>query len=200
MKKSDIKVLFNKLKKTKYSKKNRFKFRNLVHKLEVAVAGRKNKKRGVWEYKITPTEYFFKKRGVPISKKYLKSVNTLSSFKVNNSFKLKKGIKIIPLHIRNKVINKAHINLLVIKGKNVYRVDPSYSKYSTIKEKNVKKGLNEFFKKYSLKYRGIYKNSKYIKHGHLCRFVTPLEYFHKNISYSQIKRNIINYFNELINN
>jgi len=198
MKKSDIKVLFNKLKKTKYSKKNRFKFRNLVHKLEVAVAGKKNHKRGIWEYKISPTEYFFKKNAKNISKKYLRSVNTLSSFKVNNSFKLKKGIRFIPLHIRNNVKDKTHLNLLVIKGRNVYRIDPSYSKDTLIKEKNVKKGLNEFFKKYSLKYRGFYKNSKFIKHGGLCRFVTPLEFFHKNISYSQIKRNIINYFNELI--
>ena len=198
MKKFDIKVIFNKLKRTNYSKKNRFKFRNLVHKLEVVVAGKKNYKRGIWEYKISPIEYFFKKRGVSVSKKYLKAVNTLSSFKVNNSFKLKKGIKIIPLHIRNDIKDKTHLNLLVIKGNNVYRIDPSYSKHTLIKEKNVKKGLNEFFRKYSLKYRGFYKNSKFIKHGGLCRFVTPLEYFHKNISYSQIKRNVINYFNDLM--
>ena len=147
MNNSDVKILFNKLKRTNYSKLNRLKFKKLVHKLEIAVAGKKNHKRGIWEYKITPTEFFLKKNVKNISKKYLKAVNTLSSFKVNNSFKLKKGIKIIPLHIRNKIKDKIHLNLLVIKGNNVYRIEPSYSNNTLSKEKKVKKALNKFFKK-----------------------------------------------------
>jgi hypothetical protein len=166
--------------------------------LEVAIAGRKNHTRGVWEYKITPIEYFLRNKG-KLSKRYMRAVNNLDKFKINTSFKLKKGTKFIPLHIRNNVRGKTHLNLLIINGNNVYRIEPSSEKYTKIKEKNVKKALSKFFKKYSMKYRGFYKNSKSIKHGRLCRFVSPLEYLYKNIRYSQIKREIIKYLNYLIN-
>ena len=195
-----IKKLFNTLKKTEYSKKHRLKFRNLVNKLEYALECKKNRSRGVWEYKITPIDFFLRyqhRLGKKVAKKYLKTVNTSSKFIVKK-YLLKKGVKIIPVHITNKVKKKGHLNLLVIKNKNVYRIDPSYSKITKIKEKNVKKALIPFFKKYSLKYRGIYKNTKLIIHGGLCRFVTPMEFFHKNINYSIIKREIIKYFKYLM--
>jgi len=196
MDKVRIKKLFNKLKKIKYSKKNRLKFRNLVHIIETKLAGKKNNTRGVFEYNLTPTEFFFRNKN-GLSKKYLFGTNTNNTFTFRN-FKLKKGIKFIPLHINNKIKNKTHLNLLVIKNKCVYRIEPSCPDDTKIKEKNVKKGLNKLFKKYSMKYCGFYKNSKIIKHGGLCRFVTPLEYFHKNINYYIIKREIINYFKYLM--
>jgi hypothetical protein len=163
------------LKKTTYSYKNRFKFRKIVNRLEKNI-------------NLTPINVFLQNY-----QKYMYSVNTKSRFYITRGVKIKKNM-VIPLHINNKVTGKQHLNLLIVNNGIVTRIDPS--KNRSIKNKNVTRALVKYFKRFNLQYKGFDKRNKTIKHGGLCRYVTPLVYLYgKSINYRLIKKKIIEYFN-----
>jgi hypothetical protein len=210
----DIENLFKKLKRTPYSKKTVKKFKNVVTQLETRLRKKRVVRSGIVRYNITPYEYFLKiqRKKKCVIDDYLMVTNNISAknkkkFKFNSKnpkIKLKRcksGDTIIPMNIKNikkggKV--KYHFNIIVVKNKKAYRIDASEPCGTKIFEENVRLALTKYFEKRSVKYMGLHKNSKVIRHGGLCRYVTPLEYFYKNINYNLIKKNIIAYFKYLI--
>ena len=191
-----IQKLFGDLKKCKYSTGRMRKFKNLVHSLELKLRGKKVTIGNIDKYNITPTEFFIRHK--KLSKKYIIANNTLKKFTILQSVKVLPNL-IIPVHINNLVHHKSHLNLLVILGKRVFRIDPNNPKITKIKTKNVDSALLEYFKKRGLEYSGMYQKNKIIKHGGLCRYTTPLVYVYgKSLNHKIIKREIINYFRYLI--
>lgn len=175
--------LLKKLKATKYNKKNVLKFKHLVFKLESTRPVRH------------PYQILLKGHGC-VSKKYMYSVNNKKSFKIIKKFKVRDNC-IIPLHINNKVTDKKHLNLLIVKNKKVTRIDVSSQKHTKIKEKNITSSLKRFFSKQGYKYIGMDKRSNIIRHGGLCKYVTPLEYIYgKKINHRIIKKEIIKFFSK----
>jgi hypothetical protein len=85
------------------------------------------------------------------------------------------------------------------KEKKVTRLDPSPGRKAKIFNKNVNKGLNDFFKNYGFKFIGFSKKSKIIKHGGMCRFATPLLYTHgKKLTHRILKKTVLNYLKYLL--
>jgi hypothetical protein len=191
-----IQKLFKKLKKCKYSTGRMRKFKNLVHRLELKLRGKKITTGNITKYNITPTEFFI--RNKKLSKKYIIANNTLKKFIITHSIKVLPN-SIIPVHINNLVHHKSHLNLLVILDKQIFRIDPNDPKITKIKTKNVDSALTKYFKKRGMKYSGMYRKNKIIKHGGLCRYATPLVYVYgKSLNHRIIKREIIRYFRYLI--
>ena len=189
-----IQKLFGDLKKCKYSTGRMRKFKNLVHRLELKLRGKKVTIGNITKYNITPTEFFIRHK--KLSKKYIIANNTLKKFTILQSVKVLPN-SIIPVHINNLVHHKSHLNLLVLSGKRVFRIDPNNPKITKIKTKNVDSTLAKYFKKRGMKYYGMYRFT--IKHGGLCRYATPLVYVYgKSLNHKIIKREIINYFRYLI--
>ena len=189
-----IQKLFGDLKKCKYSTGRMRKFKNLVHRLELKLRGKKVTIGNITKYNITPTEFFIRHK--KLSKKYIIANNTLKKFTILQSVKVLPN-SIIPVHINNLVHHKSHLNLLVILNKRVFRIDPNNPKITKIKTKNVDSTLTKYFKKRGMKYSGMYRFT--IKHGGLCRYATPLVYVYgKSLNHKIMKREIINYFRYLI--
>ena len=182
------------LKKQRYSAnlEDRRKFKALVTLAE-------NKTRKISRPGIKLIQKY-KKNVSCVRKKYWVAENNLNSFKLikkNNNFNCKKKELVIFLHIHNKVTGNEHLNLLIVNTitKKVTRIDPTSSRTSKIKEKNVKKELFPFFKKFGYRYSGYDHRSKVIKHGKLCRYAGPAEYIYgRKLNHRILKKFIINYF------
>ena len=197
MKQEVVLALFRKLKKCKYSNGKMRKFKNLVHKLELKLRCRKTNVGGIIKYNITPLEFFIKSK--KLSSRYIIAKNTLKKFTIIRGTRSITSIKLIPLHINNLVHHKSHLNLLVILGKRIFRIDPTSPSKTKIKTKNVNKTLSKYSIKRGMIYSGMYSRNKIIKHGGLCRYVTPLVYVYgKSLNHRIIKKEIISYFKFII--
>lgn len=165
-----------KLEKMKYDRKTARKFFLMVKKISP-----KNKKEPL--FRIL--------RGKKVYPKYIYTTNTKNKFTIRTRFTSKmKRYHYIPVHIDNKITGKKHLNILQIKGKTVTRFDPSYPLRTHIVK--IDKSLKKYFKKYNLNYRGIDKRNKFMKHGGLCRYITPLLVIHgKKLNYKLAKSKII---------
>jgi hypothetical protein len=141
-------------------------------------------------------------KGTVMNKQYLRTKNYEDHFKITSKkYRIpkesSKRVRLIPVHIKNVVHGKSHFILFMIKGKSVYRIDPTFESRSHIRDKNVKKSIQEYFKGY--RYKGYPKWNKNIRHGGLCRWVTPLIYlYRKKLNYNIIKRELICYFLKLL--
>ena len=200
--------LFLKLKKHKLSniKHERKGFKRLARQIEVKCKKIKKK------FKIKPPLYYVLK-GHNVSDKYLNCVNTKKSFKCKkfNFNRMIKNAKInpnfdgkilLPVHIKNIIFKKAHLNVLIIntKTKKITRLDPSNEKSSKILNKHVFKGLNKFFKKFGYKFTGYSRKSKTILHGGLCRYASPALYIYgKKLNHQILKKLVLNYLKNILN-
>ena len=81
-----IQKLFGDLKKCKYSTGRMRKFKNLVHRLELKLRGKKVTIGNITKYNITPTEFFIRHK--KLSKKYIIANNTLKKFTILQSVKV----------------------------------------------------------------------------------------------------------------
>ena len=149
-----------------------------------------------------PVINMLKNKKITLSRKYLHCENTEKSFKCKK-FDFEKLFNnstynsiVIPVHIENLVHGKAHLNILVINKnkKTIHRIDPSKEKNTKITNDKFKKGIEKFFKKWSLKFKGFSYKSKIILHGGLCRFATPALYLYgRKLTHRLLKKCIINY-------
>jgi len=195
MKKDLLKEL--KLQKYTSNKKDRLAFKNIVSLLEKKT------------HKISkPGLKILRKRGKSCVTNYFRAINEKNQFRLvrKNIKYLKRRLKtckhkeiVIFLHIKNKVTDKSHLNLIIINTltKKVTRIDPTSPIHTTITDKKVKKELIPFFKKFGLTFTGYDYRSKVIKHGKLCRYAAPAEYIYgRKLNHRILKKFIINYFSK----
>jgi len=187
------KDLLEKLKHQRFTNNDRLAFKNLVSQLE-------NK-----THKISkPGIKILKNHGKTCISKYIRAVNEKNKFRLTKKRTnyLKKWLKrcknkelVIFVHIKNKVTGNNHLNLLIVKGKKVTRIDPTNPKKTKITNKKVKKELIPFFKKFGLNFVGYDHRSKFINHEKLCRYAAPAEYIYgRKLNHRILKKVIIDYF------
>jgi hypothetical protein len=180
--------LFNRLDRMQYNRRNASRFKSVVFRLE----------RTIKKYHDPHCRIL---RGLPLMKRYLHTKNYTDRFEITTKRYTIRGLRrseiLIPVHVSNLIHGKGHFIMFMVKGKNIYRIDPTFESHSHIWDRNVKKAVQGFFKGYH--YKGYPKWNKNITHGGLCRWVTPLIYkYHKRLSYSILKKEIMCYFLKLI--
>ncbi len=185
---SSIAKCYSLLERLKYNSKNkeeRRKFQQTVFKLEDLLHG----------YTTTPLNYFLQNKK-KINKRYLYTRFTKKSYKVVTSGNIiEHGVEVLPLDIRNAPHNVNHLNILLINGNTVTRIDPSFIRKTKLYSSKIDPVLKEYLDKYKLKYTGMSKRNKFINHHRLCRYAAPAIVLHgKRLTHKILKKMILDYF------